>query len=208
MTGYETPGGPLLTFEPVIADSVWPAERHEGQYTRCRFQASKPLPDGTKCRWDFGDGQTATGPEVEHICLALGMYTVTLTAQTPQGTLTARWPLLIYEIEHVTDQFKEGRPKDYAQLARGYDRTKLDAVSLKELAHLLAESEEPAEATEVGKVFLQRFSNSHPHMVPRAPARQRRGGGSHRQLPSFHHQGDAAGREVGSARPADPAGGH
>src|SRR5262249_25294002 len=80
---------------------------------------------------------------------------------------TARWPLDVYEIEHVTDQFKEGRPKDYAKLVRDYDRNKLDAGSLKELAHLLAESEEPAEALEVGKLFLQRFGNSEARTVAR-----------------------------------------
>src|SRR5262249_49590071 len=166
---YETPNGPVLTFEPVITDSVWPTERHEGQYTRCRFRAgsASALPQGTTCRWDFGDGQAATGPEAEHVYLALGKYTVVLTAQTAQGTSTARWPLDVYEIEHVTDQFKEGRPKDYAKLAKSYDRNKLDAGSLKELAHLLAESEEPAEALEVGKLFLQRFSNSEPRTVGR-----------------------------------------
>jgi PKD repeat protein len=168
VTRYEDPKGPLLTFEPVIADSVWPAERHEGQYTRCRFQAGKTsaLPDGTSYRWDFGDGQTVAGPEAEHVYLAPGKYTVTLTAQGPQGTATARWPLEVYEIEHVTEQFKEGRPKDYAKLAKTYDRTKLDAASLLELAELLAESDEPADAVEAGKVFVLRFADK-PPMVSR-----------------------------------------
>jgi tetratricopeptide (TPR) repeat protein len=169
VTRHEDPKGPLLTFEPVITDSVWPAERHEGQYTRCRFQAGKtpPLPDGTTYRWDFGDGQTAAGPEAEHVYLALGKYTVTLSAQGPQETATARWPLEVYEIEHVTEQFKEGRPRDYAKLAKTYDRTKLDATSLLELAYLLAESDEPADGVEAGKVFVQRFADK-PQLVSRA----------------------------------------
>jgi tetratricopeptide (TPR) repeat protein len=155
VTAYEDAKGPLLTFEPVIVDSVWPVERNEGQYTRVRFTAGKtpPLAEGTKYQWDFGDGQTATGPEVEHVYLALGLQTVTLTA----GSQTARWPLSIYEIEHVVDQFKEGRPQDYAKLVKGYDRNKLSANALQELQHLLAEGDEPAESIEVGKTFLQRF---------------------------------------------------
>jgi tetratricopeptide (TPR) repeat protein len=168
---YEDAKGPLLLlrFEPVITDSIWPAERHEGQYTRCRFQAGKspPLPAGTTYRWDFGDGQTATGPEVDHVYPALGNYPVTLTAQGPQGTSTARWPLEVYEIDNVTDQFKEGRPKDYAQLVKGYDRGKLNANNLKELAYLLAESEEPAAALAAAEEFVQRFGGDKPLVTAR-----------------------------------------
>ncbi len=156
VTAYETPKGPLLRFEPVISDSAWPTERHEGQYTRCRFAAGKspPRPDGTTYRWDFGDGQTAAGAEVEHVYLALGHYAVSLTAQGPQGKAAAKWPLTIFDIEHVTDEYREGRPKDYAKIAGTYDRSKLDADSLKELAYLFAESEEPAKALGIGKEFL------------------------------------------------------
>ena len=34
VAAYETPKGPLVRFEPVVRDSVWPTARHEGQYTR------------------------------------------------------------------------------------------------------------------------------------------------------------------------------
>ena len=124
VTSYESPKGPLLTFEPIITDSIWPASRSEGQYTRCRIKIA-PEP-GTSYRWEFGDGQTATGAEVEHVYLTLGDRVVTLTAQGPAGTRTARWPLQIFEIEHVTDLFREGRPPDYAKLAKTYDRAKLE----------------------------------------------------------------------------------
>jgi TolA-binding protein len=167
VTRYEDVHGPLLHFEPVITDSIWPAERHEGQYTRCQFrvgQSPAPAP-GTTFRWDFGDGQSATGAEVEHVYLALGTYPVTLTAQGPREPQTARWPLEIYAIDHVTDQFKEGLPKDYARLARTYDRTRLDAASLKELAYLLAESDEPARAIEAGKEWLARFGPAQPDLA-------------------------------------------
>jgi tetratricopeptide (TPR) repeat protein len=171
VTRYESPAGAALaSFEPAVTDSVWPAERHEGQWTRCRFQKSPAPPEGTKCEWDFGDGQKASGAEVEHVYLTLGTFPVTLTTQGPAGSGKATWPLLVFEIEHVTDQFKEGRPKDYARIARAYDRTRLDAAGLQELAYLFAESEEPAEAVEVGKVFTQRFPGA---KAPQA-ARMRR----------------------------------
>jgi tetratricopeptide (TPR) repeat protein len=168
VTRLERQKEPLLHFEPVITDSIWPVERHEGQYTRCRFSVGKSpaLPDGTTYRWDFGDGQTATGAEVEHVYLSLGSYKVTLTAQGKLGTSSAVWPLDVFEIDHVTDQFKEGRLMDYAKLAKKYDRAKLDAASLKELAHLLDESEEPAAALEVGEEFIKRFGDSKSRLTP------------------------------------------
>lgn len=170
---YENPAGvPLASFEPVVTDSVWPAERHEGQWTRCRFRAGKgpALPEGTTYEWDFGDGQKAGGAEVEHVYLTLGTFPVTLTTRGPAGSGKAAWPLLVFEIEHVTDQFKEGRPKDYAGVARAYDRNRLDAASLRELAYLFAEGEEAAEAVEAGKLFAQRF----PGAKGPQPARLRR----------------------------------
>lgn len=168
-TRYDDARGPLAVFEPVITDSVWPAERSEGQWTRCKFQAVKnaALPPGTSYEWDFGDGQKAKGAEVEHVYLTLGKYTVTLAAKGPRTSSTTSWPLLIFEIEHITEQFKEGRPKDYAKLVRGYDRAKLNAAGLQELAYLFAESENPAEALAAGKHFLQRFATTEPKRTAR-----------------------------------------
>ncbi len=164
VTAYEDAKGALLHFDPAIADSVWPVERDEGQYTRVHFAAGKtpPLPDGTKYHWDFGDGQSADAAEVDHVYLTMDAFPVTLTAQATAGTQTAHWPLTIFEIEHVADQFKEGRPKEYAPLAKGYDRAKLSAAALRELQYLLAEGDDPAESIQVGKTFLQRFPNESP----------------------------------------------
>jgi TolA-binding protein len=159
---YEDAKGPVPTFEPIITDSIWPVERNEGQYTRVKFVAPK-LADGTKFTWDFGDGITATGPEAEHVYLvAEKIFNVTLTAEGPAGKQTIAWPLDVFEIEHVTDQFKEGKPKDYAKVAKTYDRTKLDAANLRELCHLLSEAEEPAEAIKACEEFTKRFPTAEP----------------------------------------------
>jgi len=156
---YEDTKGPFIAFEPTITDSIWPIERSEGQYTRATFEVPKSGSiDGATYRWDFGDGQSATGAKVEHVYLNTGDYIVTLTT----GTQTIKWPLEVFEIEHVTPQFREGRPKDYAVIAKGYDRSKLSEAGLRELANLLAESDEPAEAVKAGDDFVKRFPNAPP----------------------------------------------
>jgi hypothetical protein len=129
---YESPQGTLSHFEPIIIDTIWPTQRHEGQYTRCIFRAGKNLglPPGTTYRWDFGDGQNTEGDDVEHVYLALGKYKVTLETLGPSGSRTARWPLDVYEMQHVTDEIKEGRLADYAKQVRQYNRDKLDAMAL------------------------------------------------------------------------------
>lgn len=166
VTRYETRTGPLLVFEPVITDSVWPTQRHEGQYTRCRFSVDRAgvWPAGTSFMWDFGDGQNATGAQADHVYLGLARYTVTLTARGPAGAIHARWPLEIFEIEHVTDEFKDGQPRQYVQLARHYDMRTLSETDLKELAHLRSENDDIEGARAAGKLFVERFGSS--RLVP------------------------------------------
>jgi tetratricopeptide (TPR) repeat protein len=116
------------------------------------------MPDRTKFTWDFGDGQTATGPGVEHVYLvAEKIYSVMLTTDGPAGKQSVSWPLDVFEIEHVTEQFKEGKPKDYAKLVAGYDRSNLDATGLKELAYLLAEAEDFGPAVQACEEYAKRF---------------------------------------------------
>ena len=167
---YETraeSGAPraLVRFEPVIADSVWPIERREGQYTRCLFEVTHP-PEGAAIEWDFGDGQKATGPAVEHVYLTTDLYAVALTVTGPQGAYTVRWPLLVYELQHVTEHLAEGVASEYLALAGTYDRSTLNAAQLKELAHLLAENDALEEAVAAGKEFVARFEASDPQWAP------------------------------------------
>ena len=102
---------------------------------------------------------------MDHLYLTLETFPVTLTATGPKGTLTARWPFEVFLLEHVTQEFKEGRLPDYARVAKGYERDKLSAQALKELAHLLSENEEPAEALEVCRLFRKRFANEDAKLV-------------------------------------------
>ncbi|MBI5757355.1 MAG: PKD domain-containing protein [Planctomycetales bacterium] len=191
---YEQRGGPALLFEPQIVDSIWPLDRHEGQYTRVRFRLSPAshFPEGTTFHWTFGDGLSLesrlqpsvskppeggtparsqlskVGHEVEHVYLTLGVHDVTMTAEQPgQPPLVTKWPLDVYEIQHAADQFPDGKPGDYATIVRTYDRSKLDAPRLKEFVHLLAEAAAWSDAKQAGGEFVQRFGAASPTPVVR-----------------------------------------
>ncbi|HET6880970.1 MAG TPA: PKD domain-containing protein [Pirellulales bacterium] len=169
VAAYETPGGPAVRFAPTIVDTCWPETRHAGQYTRVKFAVTKgPMTeagDATKCRWDFGDGQTAMGTEVEHVYLTLGTFSVKLSAPSVAGDRTAEWPLIVYEVQHVTEEISEGSPADCARLASGYDRGRLDANGLAELAYLFAEAGQSQMAIDVGQEFANRFAATHAELL-------------------------------------------
>jgi tetratricopeptide (TPR) repeat protein len=168
VASYETANGPTVRFEPTLVDTLWPSNRHEGQFTRVRLRVAgaAPVTPNAGYRWEFGDGQTATGAEVEHVYLALGNYQVKLFAQASGSEISAEWPLTIYEARHVTDLIREGHPPDYARLASTYDRAKLDALALKELAYLLADCDQPQAAIDVANEFVNRFADAQPEWSP------------------------------------------
>ena len=99
---------------------------------------------------------------MDHVYLAIGRYEVTLTPKGGPETPPVKWPLEVFEIEHVTDQFPEGNIADDLKVVKTYDREKLDAANLSELAFLASEGEDFAGAAEVGKDFLRRFGDTDP----------------------------------------------
>jgi TolA-binding protein len=166
---YESQQVALASFEPVILDSIWPEGRREGQYTRVRFSVGDPraFPEGTTYRWLFGDGESRAGAECEHVYLNLGRYDVRLVSEGPAGNISSTWPLEVYEIQHVTDDIKQGRPAEYAEIAATYDPAKLHAASLMELVSLFYEGDRPADALKTGQVYVDRFASSEPESFSR-----------------------------------------
>ena len=169
VVAYENRQGREPRFEPDFIDSIWPSDRHKGQYTRVAFRLSNssPFPPTTRFQWQFGDGHSVAGTEAEHVYLSLGSYTVTLVASDAGKEQRVSWPLEIYDIQHVTGDIKQGRPPEYAKIATHYDPLKLDPASLKELVHLFSDSDRPEDAIRVGRVFVDRFADAHPEWTPR-----------------------------------------
>jgi tetratricopeptide (TPR) repeat protein len=170
VAAYETPNGAALRFEPQIVDSIWPVQRHTGQYTRVRFEPSTAsrIPQDAVGTWDFGDGLTATGRTVDHVYLTLGKYTVTARFPALEGARgTISWPIDVYEIQHATDQIPDGKPAEYVKSVRAYDRGRLDAPRLKELAYLFAEADEYADALKTAGEYVERFAAAEPDQASR-----------------------------------------
>ena len=170
VTRNETGDGPEPTFVPAYLDTIWPdpGVRAAGQYTRVRLVAelAGTFPEGTSFTWEFGDGQAATGPQVDHVYLAQGRYPVTLTARRGNRSRQARWPLEVFEVQHVAGDIRQGRHPDYVKVVQGYDQQKLGAANQKELVHLLNESGQSQLAVQAGRIWVKRFAKSQPEQLP------------------------------------------
>jgi hypothetical protein len=85
-TFHTSDAGPLhANRKPITADfaSQYMGEAFfaDGYSYHYKFTADQPGPGAGAFTWDFGDGQTASGPEVDHVYLAAGVYPIRLTAR-------------------------------------------------------------------------------------------------------------------------------
>ena len=74
--------------------------QNPGERETVTFDASATADEGGTCgaactyRWNFGDGDTATGAIVTHMFMAAGTYTVTLTVTDAGGAISTRQLIL------------------------------------------------------------------------------------------------------------------
>ncbi len=88
---------------------------------------------GAKIRWDFGDGQTSDLPNVDHVYLRPGLYTVELSVR--RGARRAETTNRIYvDRPLLTPGDKLHTLDEYLRIIETYDPSKLDAASLRQLA--------------------------------------------------------------------------
>ena len=99
--------------------------------------------------------------------MALGQYTIKLSAKWSGKSVQVQYPVDVYEIQHVTGQIKEGSLPDYIASVKTYDRGKLNVVSLAELAHLLAEGGDAKAAIEAGREYVGRYAGGPPQALRR-----------------------------------------
>ncbi|MFO8013556.1 MAG: PKD domain-containing protein [Phycisphaerae bacterium] len=123
-------GEPLVAdFFPEHAGEAWWPDRYA---VRMRFRnLSKGISTtGGTFIWNFGDGQTATDPEPEHVYLADGDYKVTLQAR--RGTRSHTFETVVHVDRHWRAQDREeiDDAGDYARTVAAYDLATLDLRNL------------------------------------------------------------------------------
>ncbi len=148
---------PDIDFVPIHAGETFANDRYFQRYI---FEAM--LVGNTKVdvqwKWDFGDGQTSTETDVQHVYLKDGMYTVTLTGKTPAGVLKR------------TNRISVSRPWDrvthrniddislHAKIVAGYDFSTLDAQAAARGVNLLKRVDHTKGLLSAGAGFLKRES--------------------------------------------------
>ena len=85
------------------------------------FASSFKQPERVQCQWDFGDGQRATGQQVEHVFLTAGTYTVSVIAKLGSQSDTQSFRLPVNrDLEH-SNQPPTDEWSVHAKIAAGYD---------------------------------------------------------------------------------------
>ena len=113
--------------------------RHAGEtfmaevyYQRYAFEALVKGQGAAKptIAWDFGDGQTAAGPKVEHVYLRNGPFKVTMTAKVGGETIArANRVYVTRPWDRVTESALDP-VADHAGLVAGYDFTQADPADI------------------------------------------------------------------------------
>jgi tetratricopeptide (TPR) repeat protein len=167
---------PPIAFTPVARATVGPIERNgrpvsidfkidpggevfmENRYYQRRdFTAlvRGRSAKGLTWQWDFGDGQTAAGPKVEHVFLRPGLYTVTLRAKGYLSPLSIKRTIQIDRHWDKVTSNRLDRIGDCARIVAGYDFSKLDAASNAEAVLLLRRAKDSASMKRACEVFVK-----------------------------------------------------
>src|ERR1019366_2177714 len=121
-------GHPLVgDFSVTNVGECFFAERYSLRYHF--ISNAKPLSPAT-CDWDFGDGQTATQPELDHIYLADGIYPVTLRVHVGSNTLTQTSRIVVSRNFENLLTPDEDDPKVLSKAVERYDLKKMTAPDL------------------------------------------------------------------------------
>lgn len=94
------------------------------------LRAAFAQPDRVQCHWDFGDGQTADGNEVEHVFLTSGVYPVTLTTKAGQFSDTQTLRISVDRDWQRTDRPATDELPLYSRKVSTYDVSRIRAEEL------------------------------------------------------------------------------
>ena len=144
-----------VDFSPVHAGETFSANRYYQRYTftaRTVGRGGK----GLKWEWDFGDGQTSTKDTVDHVYVADGMYTVTLTAKIPRGRLIRTNRIYVSRPWDRVIQRQLDKTGDYAAIVAAYNFETLKADAVGPAFELLKLNERTKDMIRACTAFLKR----------------------------------------------------
>ena len=95
-----------------------------------RFSAHQVNSNGAEYEWDFGDGQTATGTDIDHVYLADGIYPVKLTVRAGSIADTQTTRISVSRLWEQIDHPPGEEPAVAAKIVQGYDLSKLPEAAL------------------------------------------------------------------------------
>jgi hypothetical protein len=144
-TCLDTPAGPMEEHNKVLVADFLSSHQGEcflddGYSFRYHFSARAKAGLPTKVRWDFGDGQTSTEPEVDHVYLHENIYTVKLTAHAGSNEdVQSNRVVIGRDYAHIIDTH-EDTPATESEIVSRYDLNTMpvDVLARVVRLHLLA----------------------------------------------------------------------
>jgi len=144
-----------VDFSPVHAGEVFADDRYYQRYSFTAHAVGKWNREA-QWVWDFGDGRKSTRAAVDHVYVADGMYTVTLTAKYPRGTLKRTNRIYVSRPWDKVTQRKLDKESDYAAIVASYDFATLDPESAGPAFELLKRSKRKTAMIRSCVAFLNR----------------------------------------------------
>ena len=144
-----------VDFVPVHAGEAFMEDRYFQRYSFKALmvgrRSAKP-----NWKWNFGDGDTSDKPEVEHIYLKPGWYTVTLTSKTHIGQVKRTNRIYVIRPWDRVTQGHIDSIKGYAKIVAGYDFEALRSDLVAEAVLLLKRAGMTETILLAGTAFIKR----------------------------------------------------
>jgi hypothetical protein len=112
--------------------------------------------------WDFGDGQTARGPQVEHVYLAPGEYAVKVTARSAALKDERITRLSVGRVYGADAKVREAPVDGHAGVVAGYDFSRLEESHLPVASLLLTRARKTDALLKVTERLLSLRNHANP----------------------------------------------
>lgn len=144
--------GTAVDFEVKLVEEAYIEDR---TLLRYRFRVLAPAGAG-ETTWDFGDGQAATGREVDHIFFRDAVFSVTCKVVLKGQPSTVTSPCAIHPDFERNPERQKGDARKYMESVRRYAWNALDMASLQAASGIYALLEDPEGQIATAQALLGR----------------------------------------------------